>query len=90
MANVTCAKPFLFLFRLYVANATAQQQAAAVPPTIDEEIGNVPTGNGDVATHHAPMLQVNFEVFYNIFFHFYIKKSQFIRFQFLFARQLTI
>ncbi|XP_031622948.1 1-phosphatidylinositol 4,5-bisphosphate phosphodiesterase classes I and II [Contarinia nasturtii] len=35
-------------------NSNTQQ--STIPPTIDEESTNVPTGNGD-AIHHAPMLQ---------------------------------
>lgn len=58
---------FCFLFYLANTNSQQQQQTAAaqqalIPPTIDEESTSVPTGNGDVI-HHAPLLQVNTQIF---------------------------
>lgn len=56
---IQCLFLFIFFleieFKTYTANA--QQTQSQIPPTIDEESTNIPTGNGD-AINHAPMLQV--------------------------------
>lgn len=52
----TTKRPIIFDRVASIGNSNTQQ--SAIPPTIDEESSNAPTGNGD-AIHHAPMLQVD-------------------------------